>query len=331
MASMPEDRDSQRDAPDSGGGDAAAEAAEWVARREGAERWTEADERALQAWLAADPQRRREFEILREIYARSGGAAAGAAPARGGLVRGGSGRLASWAGAAAVVVLGAFLAWRLLAPGGFRAEYATAIGQIREVVLPEGSRLALDADTTLDVRFEADRRLVLLRRGRAMFSVTAESGRPFVARTPAGDVSVIGTDFEVGLVDRRVRVAVLEGEVLLRPAEGLGQGRALRGGEGALFEAAGMAGPVEPVEANAFAAWRQGRLEFRNRPLGEVVLEVGRYLEQDVRVVTEALRQTPVSGSFNARDLGEFFNAVQQMLPVRARHASPTEIVIEPE
>lgn len=87
-----------------------------------------------------------------------------------------------------------------------------------------------------------------------------------------------------------------------------------RAGQGVSFTAEGLEDEVRPIPTERFAAWQAGRLIFDNRPLGAVAREVGRYVDEDVRVLTEALQREPVSGVFSARDAGEFFNAVQQML-----------------
>lgn len=246
-----------------------------------------------------------------------------------------------WVAAAACLMLLAWLGWQIITPGTFHQEYATRIGEIRDIELPEGSRLTLDTDTAVSLDFDGERRLLQLRQGRARFKVEPDVGRPFIVRTLAGDVRVVGTEFEVavsGAASREAPVAVREGEVRLRPQSGTAAttweaAPSLRGGEGVRFHADGLAGairPIRPIRLETFAPWQKGRLIFDNQALEEVAREVGRYLHEDVRVVSASLRRETVSGIFNHRDLGEFFNALQQMLPVRVRRSSNGTILVEP-
>lgn len=100
------------------------------------------------------------------------------------------------------------------APFGFRpGEYRTRVAEQRSIELPDHSRVALDADTRLRVRFSKESRIVQLLQGQAQFSVAKDSARPF--KVEAGDHTVVavGTVFTVEYVDRAMHVAMLEGKV----------------------------------------------------------------------------------------------------------------------
>jgi len=329
------------DCEDASRADVTAVAARWVARRADGEGWSRRDEDELRAWLEADPRHRREFEILcaiQEASAQAGRGAVGRPLSRerhggAGGWRWGRRPIAQASVMAAVVVaaLGAWVTWRSAERPVFKATYTTRVGGFRGVDLPEGSRVELDTDTALSVELTDERRVVRLLHGRAVFSVTPEADRPFIVRTAAGDVRVVGTRFQVSRDARRreVRVAVLEGEVRVVPAGSGASAARVGGGEAIRFIASGIRGPMERVDADTFATWRAGWIVFEDRPLEAVVAEMNRYFPQRVRVASERLRRTRISGSFSVRDLSEFFAAVQQLLLVRVRRVSDREIVIE--
>ncbi|MBT9395415.1 FecR domain-containing protein [Hymenobacter sp. NST-14] len=74
--------------------------------------------------------------------------------------------------------------------------YTTGIGEQRELVLPDHSRVWLRPNSSLTWRAAGQGREVLLR-GEAFFAVTKDPARPFVVRTAAVAVRVLGTSFLV--------------------------------------------------------------------------------------------------------------------------------------
>lgn len=78
------------------------------------------------------------------------------------------------------------------------ADYVSAPGQVRTVVLADQSEVTLDADSAIAVDFSHGERHVQLRRGAGFFSVT-HTGQPFVVEAEQGQARVLGTQFEVRL------------------------------------------------------------------------------------------------------------------------------------
>src|SRR3546814_1555363 len=63
--------------------------------------------------------------------------------------------------------------------GGNSSQLQSKLGEIREVQLPDGSRVTLDTDSLVLTKFDRDLRDVRLVRGRARFNVEKDN-RPFV-------------------------------------------------------------------------------------------------------------------------------------------------------
>jgi transmembrane sensor len=113
---------------------------------------------------------------------------------------------------AAVILLGAI---------GLGALWFAARGQIietqrgerREVALSDGSVVQVDPETRLRLKFEANERIVLLERGRALFHVAKNSARPFLVQADDTTVRAVGTAFAVEHQSEGVVVTVAEGRV----------------------------------------------------------------------------------------------------------------------
>ena len=116
-----------------------------------------------------------------------------------------------WAIAAALVLtlsIGSLLWWQ-----GGRDAYRTGIGERRVIALADGSRLSLDADSVVTVAFTAQRRNIVLEKGRARFKVAKDPLRPFAVRSGRNVIVATGTEFSVERLSREIRVALFEGHV----------------------------------------------------------------------------------------------------------------------
>jgi transmembrane sensor len=71
-----------------------------------------------------------------------------------------------------------------------------------------------------------------------------------------------------------------------------------------LYRATTVTRKLSSAELARSVAWRDGTLYFENRPLSDVVDEVGRYTTLHLVVQDEKLRHLPVGGTFQANPQG---------------------------
>lgn len=298
------------------------EAAQWFSRNRDPEQGIE-ERRSFEAWLAADASHRSEYSLLERMWSAvdlipeqrlrelcTTEVRALPVPSRRRFLQG------ALAATASIVLAGG--ATYLFDPFSLRGEhYATQLGERRQVTLADGSTLDLNGRTRITVLYGADRRLVRLESGEAMFSVTPDKARPFVVEAGAGRVTVTGTRFNVRRDVEDVRVAVESGRVLVAGGQGEAS-RPLLAGDGVRVASNGVVGPVQRIDIASITAWRQGKLIFNDVPLAEVAEEVSRYREQPLRVAPEvaALRFSSV---FRADDTNALLAALPRILPVKVR------------
>ena len=286
-----------------------AEAAAWLARLHAEP--DGAAQSALDAWLADDPEHAAAFERANAIWA----ILPRAASHDGDEVRrqAHSSRPRTLQAAAAVaaclsVLVGLGLLWQSLADAG---AYATRLGEQKVATLQDGSRIALNTDTQVDVRFDAGRRKIELDKGEAMFEVAHDAERPFVVIAGDTKVVAIGTVFTVRRTRDDVVVTLIKGKVAVSHARSRDDEAAdavvmLRPGE-KLTEPANGPARVEPESVEAATAWRRGQTVFRDTPLGAAVTELNRYGGPPIVVDDPRVAALPVSGVFatNATDFAE--------------------------
>lgn len=237
--------------------------------------------------------------------------------------------------AASVLVVSGWLGWQAwLQQPLLVAEYHTARGQRLPVELPDGSRLLLDAASSIEVRLFRDRRVVRQLSGQAMYSVAPRPGQPFEVVAGGVRVEVVGTRFEVrhGGSDGHpgpVEVAVEAGRV--RVGADAPSIIELGAGQAVVADATGRLASPHSVAAGAVAPWRRGRIEFDDTPLVEALAELERYGDTGLVIRDPDVAAMRLGGSFDLTRLATFAQALPVLLPVRlAPHDGKTEIVKRP-
>lgn len=203
------------------------------------------------------------------------------------------------------------------APAQLR-EVATRPGQRADVYLSDGTRVTLGAVSRL--RFSAPlgktSRDVYLE-GEAVFEVTHDPKWPFLVRTAHAVTEDLGTRFGIRsyLADSVVSVAVAEGKVALRrdrePGTVLGPGDLGRlTADGRLETQRGA--PLEP-----YLAWADGRLVFANTPLSEVLPQLARWHDLDVRVRGLSADTLFLTATFTTESTDELLRYIALVLDIR--------------
>lgn len=231
-----------------------------------------------------------------------------------------------WSGAvlAALVAACGLFFWL---QGQGRTHYETAVGEQRLVELSDGSTVRLDTDTEIEVRFEAGRRGIVLERGQVLFEVARDPSRPFVVRSGDTAVTAVGTVFDVRRTGSAVQVVLVSGAVDV--ATEAAPARRMTAGQRAVV-AKGRA-EVTRVDVEAATSWADGRLMFRDRPLGEAVSEVNRYLDAPVVLASPEIARIPVNGVFRVGDRAAFVEAVAAGLNLRTARTEDGGIVLSAE
>jgi len=262
------------------------QAADWVARLSGQP--GEADWLAFEAWLNGGDGRRAAYDQALALSLTVDGQAAVLADRVAG--RPGPRRASPlWAGGlvavAAVAVTFAALHPRTEIKA---AHYATAKGERRDIVLSDGTRVALNTDTRLSVVMRDDRRELTLVSGEAAFQVVHNPNRPFVVHMGDRELRDIGTEFDASRHDGVIAVTVREGMVALERPEDPQRRLTLTPGSRAEHREGTQEIEVMAANADDALAWRAGRLIYRNRPLSEVVADLNRYGDEQVKTVGSA-------------------------------------------
>ena len=244
------------------------------------------------------------------------------------------------AGAAAAMLLAALTGlWFFHDPAD---AYETGIGERRVAMLADGSRLSLDADTRIDVRYADDRRRLTLLSGRAKFDVAKDPLRPFSVTAGNKLIVATGTSFSVELLGKQVRVLLYEGHVDV--LDQAGDGAAPRqlelrreGGEPPVPAAQALtpgrelvasidfgAATVAPADIARSLSWEAGQLGFDREPLAAAVERMNRYSRRKLVLGDPGLAALRVDGVYTAGDIGAFVEGMSALYGVKAVREADT-------
>ena len=300
------------------------EAADWAARIDG--RGLEAEQDPLlRAWLTGDPRRAGAF--LRAQAAISfldrGRALVGAdqtapldaapRPSRRALFAGAG-------GACAAALDGGATFW---ATRSQRLD--TRLGEIRRVPLADGSLVAINTKTALDVTLKTTSRQITLRRGEAWFQVAKDAERPFVVSAGRMRVRAVGTAFSVRREGDGVEVTVTEGVVETWVEGQDGPRRRLAAGNGVVLASA--TSPVmakSPSEIERGLAWRNGEIALDGESLSEAASQFNRYNNRQIIIDDPQLAQERFVGLFRTNEPESFAAAVAATIGAKVREDDRT-------
>lgn len=183
-------------------------------------------------------------------------------------------------------------------------QVATVAAQRSALSLPDGSRVDMNAQTTLHTDFRRGQRHVRLEKGEAWFSVAKDPAHPFTVETPGGSVRVTGTQFNVRLVESRPEVTLFEGAVAYENAAAR-----VQLSPGQQISVAGELRQLSATEQENVTAWREGRIVLNGLTLAEAAARFAAFHGKTI-VVTPDIAGLEMGGSYSLEDLPGFFDAL---------------------
>lgn len=205
--------------------------------------------------------------------------------------------------AIAVMTLLAIGCWQyLLIPDTTLVQLATNYGEVQTHILPDGSKVILNANSTLSYKdyWPTNKARVVHLQGEAFFEVKKQSnGETFLVETEEGTISVLGTSFNVMQRSQTLEVALLEGAVELLipkyPKINMVPGELVRLKGEEVFER-------QTADVDALSAWRYKRLVFKETSIYNVIQRLQDEFGWQVRVENNDLLQRKITATIPKND-----------------------------
>jgi len=193
--------------------------------------------------------------------------------------------------------------------------YDTRVGEVRQVPLSDGSLIAINTQSAVEVAMHRDVREVTLTRGEAWFRVAHDKNRPFIVSAGRIRVRAVGTAFSVHRHDDGADVLVTEGVVeTWTVGEEERRVKVEAGSKAYVAEYE----PPKPIEASAeigrSLAWREGQIVLEGETLDDAVAQFNRYNTRKLVISDPSLAEEKLVGQFRATEPLTFADAVATTL-----------------
>ncbi len=214
--------------------------------------------------------------------------------------------------------------------------YETSRAQRLAFKLPDGTTVMLGPDSKLRYAstYAQHDRIVELH-GDAYFQVTHDAAHPFEVRAEHAVLRDLGTRFVVRARDAShpIDVVVAEGRVAVgrtaaapapRATDTLGAARlpladslVLGSGDLGRVSAAGAVSRERGVPLDRYFGWTEGRLVFQAARLRDVVAELSRWYDVDIRLVGSGVGDLRLTATFHDQPITEVLALVEASLRLK--------------
>lgn len=223
------------------------------------------------------------------------------------------------------------------------ADYETAIAQKKTIWLPDSTRVVLNSKTSLhiDKDFGKDNRIVSLT-GEAFFDVTHNPRKPFIVRTNACKIKVLGTAFNVKAYpgETTSETSLLRGSIeltiknddnrkfLLKPDEkAIVFNKNIVINDGTIKPEA-LSGKTETIaiknitkgidkEDIAETAWTQNRLEMVNEKFSTIQSTLERWFDVRIHFNDEKVKDYQFTATFEDETIEQVLTALKLSYPFK--------------
>lgn len=189
-----------------------------------------------------------------------------------------------------------------------KQEYITcsnsAADTVMTVVLPDGTHVWIRENSTLyyPPRFKENLREVGLE-GEAFFDVPEDSSLPFIVKTDACSIEVLGTSFSVKTHPSgdKIEAILMTGSIRLQGTDGKGLA-VLHPGQQALYTRTNQTVEINEVDANSLTSWRYGLVSLSEVSLSAIIQCLENTYGINVKMDTVFLKDRRYNFSFKVAD-----------------------------
>lgn len=194
-------------------------------------------------------------------------------------------------------------------------EYTAKTGEVKEFVLPDGSKVWLNSESTLILpqKFEGDKRNVFLI-GEAFFKVEKNPQKPFLVNTSSITVKVLGTSFGVSnyLNDPEVTTSLVEGKVELQNKVAKGEAIVLKPSQEATFNKSDGQISVQAKPEALVAPWREGSFRFYNTSLLSIAHQLERKFNCEFVFIDKDVESYRFTADFDNEGIDEILELLNK-------------------
>lgn len=225
-----------------------------------------------------------------------------------------------WLYAAAAISATLLVAWAAFNgwSNPHKTEYHTAYGEKKEITLPDGSLVTLNANSSLHFQQNDPRKIWLS--GEAFFEVEKKpaTNAKFLVLTEDLTVQVLGTSFNVNSRNEETKVFLEEGKVTLQLETATDNKVEMIPGELARYSKKKKKALVKnKVDALENISWKDGTLLFKNAALSEVMKRLSEIYGITFLLKNDSLSQQTITGGVPIKNLEIALETLQTVYEIK--------------
>jgi transmembrane sensor len=201
--------------------------------------------------------------------------------------------------------------------------YRTAFGESRRLLLPDGSQVTLNANSSLRVADRWGRRTEreVWLEGEAFFSVTKlkKEGRPvkFTVHTHDLNVEVRGTEFNVNTRKNQTQVVLSEGLVHLLLNSASPKEIRMKPGDLVDFSKQNQRLHIRHLpDTTPVNSWKNNRWTLNDTPLDDIAALIQETYGVTVMIENDSLKKQRVTGIVPTDNMEDLLSALESILPI---------------
>jgi transmembrane sensor len=212
--------------------------------------------------------------------------------------------------------------------------YHTAYGETQTINLSDGSRVTLNANSTLRLKrfgFDSEPNREVFLDGEAEFSIKhKDNNQKFIVRTSQKlEVEVLGTEFSVFARLRGSKVVLSKGKVKVNYITGKQRHSILmKPGELVSLDKKGTVKLKEINNVKAYTAWKSHRFIFDDTTLEEITYQLEETFGVQVQIHSAILAKRSVTGTFSAEQADDLIAILQELLSLQYEKNSDGTIIL---
>lgn len=228
---------------------------------------------------------------------------------------------AIWAGLLACTATVAWYTWQQKTT----LKVSTALGETRQVVLPDSSLVTLRANSTLTYRRSPNGQLrEAWLHGEAYFRVNQDKkAAGFVVHTTDADITVLGTAFDLKQRRHQTSLFLQSGKVRIDFHDPRQTSRILSPGDLVKYDAQDKQVSASRADSS-YSSWVQGKLTLVNAPLSDIIDILENNYGEKVVVNDEKIRQRKIEGIIYLENKADILFIISNVLDIQISRRNDT-------
>jgi ferric-dicitrate binding protein FerR (iron transport regulator) len=220
---------------------------------------------------------------------------------------------------------------------GRQKEIRTQFGEIKRFVLPDGSKITLNGNSSIRYayRWDAGRTREVWIDGEGYFEVNhlhtgkgpVKPGELFIVHAGGVDIDVLGTSFDVDNRHEKARIVLTTGSIELKFADRRLHDHLMKPGEFVGYSRADSSLEEKEISAESAGSWKDGHWTFDNTPLKEILELLKDDYGLEAKVEDAELWKKKVSGSISSDNQEILIQGLSVLLDIKIDQTDKTLVL----